>query len=205
MKLTQFTNFEHDDRVEWVMEGLSHQTKAHLAWRFRQWYRSPELLAAIAAPPLREITNQLLPAPAMTESDKRPFTIYSCHDVTILALLYAIGADFLANDHGEGARFWPEYASTLVFELVRKSDENGEDSHVVRILLNGKPVHCVSKEVFFGGSGSSDPLGHGPSSMLLASDFIEIVEKLEDAGGYNRNKVDAEDSGKERDMSNWTG
>lgn len=205
MKLTQFTDFEHDDRYEWFMESLSYQTKAHLAWRFRQWYKSPRLLAAIAAPPLREITDQLLPTPGMSECEKRPFTIYSCHDVTILALLYAIGADFLAKDDGEGSRFWPSYASTLVFELVRKSDENCDDSHLVRVLLNGKPVRCVSKDSYFGGSGSSDPLGHGPSSMLLANDFIEIVEKLEAAGGYSREKVDAEDTKAERDMSNWTG
>ena len=68
-------------------------------------------MAAIAAPPLREIADQLLHATTLGAKERRPFTIYSCHDVTILALLYGIGADFLAgDDRAPWRNFWPEYS-----------------------------------------------------------------------------------------------
>jgi hypothetical protein len=115
IEYSRFSDFEHETQIEQTLEALSHQTKAHLAWRFREWYKSNRLLAAIAAPPLREIANQILPTISLHESERRPFSIYSCHDVTILALLYGIGADFLAGDDGAGYRsFWPGYSSTLV-------------------------------------------------------------------------------------------
>eukprot|EP00980_Cylindrotheca_fusiformis_P023862 scaffold11076_cov122-Cylindrotheca_fusiformis.AAC.6 len=121
VKYSQFSDFEHDIGVEQTLSAMAHQTKAHLAWRFRQWYKSPMLLSTIAAPPLREIANQLLHAKSMGEIERHPFTIYSCHDVTILAILYGIGADFLAGDEAGGfRRFWPEYSSTL----VRASSQN---------------------------------------------------------------------------------
>ena len=84
---SKFSSFEHDDRVEQTLTAMSHQTLTHLAWRFRQWYKSPPLLAAIAAPPLREIARQLISTPTLGVGERRPFVVYSCHDVTILSLL----------------------------------------------------------------------------------------------------------------------
>ena len=93
--------------------------------------------------------------------------MYSCHDVTILSLLYALGADFLADEESATWReYWPAYASTLVIELVRLDDQDdnvttatgssssssssnkkkvegpisNDDRHVVRVLLNGQVV-----------------------------------------------------------------
>lgn len=77
VELSRFSDFEHDDAVEQTLSAMSYQTKAHLAWRFRQWYKSPRLLATIAAPPLREIAHQLLHAKSMGPVDRHPFTIYS--------------------------------------------------------------------------------------------------------------------------------
>jgi hypothetical protein len=50
LELSRFSDFEHDDRVESILEAMAHQTTSHLAWRFRQWYKNPTLLANIAAP-----------------------------------------------------------------------------------------------------------------------------------------------------------
>jgi hypothetical protein len=77
IELSRFSDFEHDDGIEQTLSAMSHQTRAHLAWRFRQWYKSPRLLATIAAPPLREIANQLLAAKSMGAIERHPFTIYS--------------------------------------------------------------------------------------------------------------------------------
>lgn len=50
LELSRFSDFEHDDRIESTLEAMAHQTTTHLAWRFRQWYKNPALLANIAAP-----------------------------------------------------------------------------------------------------------------------------------------------------------
>lgn len=179
----RFTDFEHDDRVEQTLAAMSHQTLAHLAWRFRQWYQNKRLLAAIAAPPLREICDQLAATPELQAGEKRPFVIYSCHDITILGLLYGIGADFLADDHSASWRFWPVYGSHLAFELVRiKEGPSTLNSHVVRVLLNGTPVISVSPT---SSQKSTSPVGRGPENLLLVDDFSRVVSSLEDAGGHD--------------------
>ncbi|KAL3903673.1 MAG: hypothetical protein SGILL_010357, partial [Bacillariaceae sp.] len=207
LELSRFSDFEHDDRIESMLAAMAHPTTTHLAYRFRQWYKNPKLLANIAAPPLREICNQLMEASNLVDqSQQRPFTIYSCHDITILGLLYGIGAEFLSGDETGGWRFWPPYASSLVFELVRIPSEsnNNEDLHVVRVLLNGKPVLSVVKdhEYWCGGSRQA---GSGPCKMLYAEDFNSIVSALEKAGGrtdYMSRESTPNVSG---DMSSWTG
>lgn len=181
----KFTDYDDDDRVEQTLSAMSHQTLAHLAWRFRQWYMNKRLLAAVAAPPLREITEQMERTPMLGVNDKRPFVIYSCHDVTILGLLYGIGADFLADELSNEWRFWPQYGSTLAFELVRIVDGVGTsdtDSHVVRILLNGVPVRSVE---FDPERRLKIPVGHGPEEMMWIHDFADMVTQLEEEGGLD--------------------
>ena len=97
LTLTKFSDFETDE-YEQTLQAMSYPTLAHLSWRFRKWYQHERLLAVIAAPPLREITNQIVRTPHLSMIERHPFVIYSCHDITILGLLYAIGADFLAID-----------------------------------------------------------------------------------------------------------
>jgi hypothetical protein len=100
-----FSDFEHDSRVEQTLAAMKYPTLRHLAWRFRQWYHNARLLATIAAPPLREVVQQMLDTvtrdldlhlklesgaddvPAAKDR-RQPFVLYSCHDVTILGLLY---------------------------------------------------------------------------------------------------------------------
>jgi len=129
INLSQFTDFENDDRVTSTLHAMSHPTLAHLSWRFRKWYQHERLLAVIAAPPLREIADQILKTPDLSSHERRPFVIYSCHDITILGLLYGVGADFLAVDDAErndvgSWRWWPPYASNLVFEVCNASVRN---------------------------------------------------------------------------------
>ena len=155
---------------------------SHLAWRFREWYRCPRLLAAVAAPPLKEVMRHMMDtvanATAVTPGgagDRRPFVTYSCHDVTLISLLYGIGADFLVSgeDCGGGElqeedvhlgmddvgkvrdgaqkreswRWWPAYSSTIVFELVRveECDSDGVDGYVIRVILNGETLRIIPR------------------------------------------------------------
>lgn len=141
---------------------------------------------------------------AVGGGERRPFTIYSCHDITILGLLYGIGAEFLAGDDMGGWRFWPPYASSLVFELVRIPDKHHQDAHVVRVLLNGRPVFSVRKDEQYW-EGTSQSAGRGPLRMLYADDFNTVVTNLEKAGG-RKNYLSLEDSpSRKGEMSSWTG
>jgi Histidine phosphatase superfamily (branch 2) len=98
LSLSKFSDYEAQEEYEQTLQAMSHTTLAHLSWRFRKWYQHERLLAVIAAPPLREISNQMMQTPQLSATARRPFVLYSCHDITILGLLYAIGADFLAID-----------------------------------------------------------------------------------------------------------
>lgn len=190
VRLSKFTEFEHDDQVEQTLAAMAHQTLTHLAWRFRQWYKNKKLLAVIAAPPLREIADQVAMTPALQAREKHPFVVYSCHDITILGLLYGIGADFLADDEKSQWRFWPKYGSHLIFELVRIRDhplspEDIDDAYVVRVLLNGNPVITAHSEKSASARAKLVYTGNGPEHMLQLKDFLKIVDTLEADGGYD--------------------
>jgi Histidine phosphatase superfamily (branch 2) len=166
LPLAQFSDHKTDPQTEVTLQALSHPTLAHLSWRFRQWYNNKALLATVAAPPLREILHQIETTSQDRSSSRRPFVVYSCHDITILGILYAINAEVLQTDE----RFWPPYGSHLAFELVRCGDE----SHVIRIVLNGQSLRSL--EV-------------GPDSMLRLADATRIVSNLETSGGSDYNAV----------------
>mmetsp|Transcript_15460 Transcript_15460/g.24000 ORF Transcript_15460/g.24000 Transcript_15460/m.24000 type:complete len:483 (+) Transcript_15460:146-1594(+) len=185
---TKFTSLDaHDGVAEAEMQELALPSLAHLSWRFRQWYTSPPLLAAIGAPPLREIELQLKATPSVPAYERRPFTIYSCHDVTILALLYAIGANIVLD---EASHFWPAYATTLAFELVKVDNRDLSDSYIVRILLNGEPITVNSQRI---------------GGMLTMAEFSSIVDKVE--SGATRKKRDGDIQGEKCEESRelWTG
>ena len=99
LTLSRFSDYEAQEEYEQTLQAMSYTTLAHLSWRFRKWYQHERLLAVIAAPPLREIADQMMATPRLGVNARRPFVLYSCHDITILGLLYAIGADFLATDN----------------------------------------------------------------------------------------------------------
>jgi hypothetical protein len=170
--LSAFSDYEgtsDEAEVETLLESLATPVCSHLSWRFREWYACPKLVAAVAAPPFREMLDQMMDVTSITGvGERRPFVVYSAHDVTLLALLYAIGADFLVSgedcggrDMVEGTggthshmvggsisnstqrsmsswRWWPDYSSAIAFELVRLN--SGDTSHIIRVILNGSTL-----------------------------------------------------------------
>jgi len=156
--LTRFlsSNFEEDPEAEQTLQAMKHATISHLASRFRSWYQSPPLLAAMVGPALSEVNfqmNQTINAP---DSARKPFNIYSCHDVTILALLYGIGAEHLAtpselqsigakdSTNEKRLRYWPGYASTLILELVKVEPMGREEEFLVKFRLDDKKIRTVA-------------------------------------------------------------
>lgn len=221
LPLSKFSDFEHDGNAEQILASMTYKAMGHLAWRFRKWYNNPQLLAAISAPPLREIAQQLehlvrksSSIQALQDPDANFLCVYSCHDVTILSLLYALGADFLSDEEGATWReYWPAYASTLVIELVRLDEDDviahdssqkaqgpisNDNRHVIRVLINEKVV--VSTDFLLSkfernkkkAAGMKDMLtppvnllGSGPHNLLTTNEFWKIVTDLESQGEYD--------------------
>lgn len=105
--LSAFSDFEgtsDEAEVEALLESLATPVCSHLSWRFREWYSCPKLVAAVAAPPFQEMLGQMIDVTSMSDGERRPFVVYSAHDVTLLALLYAIGADFLVSGEDCGGK-----------------------------------------------------------------------------------------------------
>ncbi len=202
-----FSKYSHleSDLAEQTLQAISHSVTSHLAWRFRTWYQNPSLLAAISGPPLADINDQIESIINDGSLKKKPFMIYSCHDVTILSLLYGLGSDMLASekelrslglsgsDDEERWRFWPEYASTLVLELLRvESSVNGEEGgYSIKISLNGEPIRPVMA------------LRKG-KEMMNAYDFAQLTSNLNESVPSELKCSKTVDSG-DRDMSGWTG
>ena len=209
LHLSSFSLFHNDHEMDKLLASLRVDTLSHLAWRFRQWYQSPSLLAAIVLAPLREIEMQMKGQVNRLKSnlkDHKPFIIYSCHDVTLLSLLYGIGADFVATedelqevaaptrrDNGEERwKYWPEYATSLIFELVRDDD----DEYFVEIFLNGKPIQLISQ------LQRNGPSKERIDRKIKLDEFTNIINDVE-----NKSHIHAkiEDDQVARDMSTWTG
>jgi hypothetical protein len=174
--LLAFSDHEGKDNeveAEATLESMAIPVMSHLAWRFREWYSSPRLLSSVSCPPLREVLDQMIDAVNRSPGEQRPFVLYSCHDVTLLGILYAIGADFLINGDDCGGtkmqeegrvihcglddgmikghdeetttwRWWPPYSSTIAFELVKTEYEAGVDAqYFIRVVLNGKQLRLI--------------------------------------------------------------
>ena len=221
LPLSKFSDFEHDSDAEQILSAMTYKALGHLAWRFRKWYNNPQLLAAIAAPPLREIAQQLdhlvsksSSIRALQDPCENFLCIYSCHDVTILSLLYALGADFLADEDSAAWReYWPAYASTLLIELVRLDEEYdvsadnsnkenqgpiiNDNRHVIRVVINERVVTSTDFQLAkFERDKTPDaeeetptppanPLGNGPYNLLTMNDFWKVVTDLESQRSYD--------------------
>lgn len=189
---SQFSEFENDSEAERTLEAMEQNTMTHRTWRFRQWYQNPPLLAEIASPALREILEQMQVIPSLGDQERHPFVFYGCHDVTILALLYGIGAEFLADETNGKWRYWPGYGTTLVFELVRIEDDAKKNAYVVRVLLNGRPIRSV-KLLEHQQGNAVEYVGQGPMHLLTVTDFESIITNLETIGGMPHAFVPLED------------
>jgi hypothetical protein len=180
--LSAFSYLACNQDAEQILQSMKHATVSHLATRFRYWYKSPPLLAEMMLPLLTDIYDKMMLYASMTYEDRgvrKPFNIYSCHDVTILGLLYSIEADFLASsddlkshglsklhqEHFERLHYWPEYACTLVIELSKVKAKGKEDEFLIQFLLNGQVVHTMSS------------LRKGQDTMTL-SDFYDLITNM---------------------------
>lgn len=122
-----------------VPQKLRQPTVEYVAWRFQQYYSHRPLLGLVIAPLVQEVlgTLQRMAAAdaAQTALPTSPaprchMSIFSGHDVTVLAFLHALDWP-LVHDPA----WWPPYGCALVFELLEPSKKSGTGEYRVRIRL----------------------------------------------------------------------
>lgn len=156
LKFTAFSELQDKPEEETVLQALYTATVSHLASRFQFWYQGATL-EYMAKPALNEVYSSMMDTIEQDGTGLKPFTIFSCHDVTILALLYGLKAKFTLADeiltsigieHGpteKDRRYWPEYASHLIFELEKVyCSESKSENFRINILLNGSHVETYT-------------------------------------------------------------
>ena len=107
------------EEAMWSSRGA---VERHVVKRFEAWYGSEEILHHAIGRLVRRINTILLDDGDSEQSNivhntgaldsTTRVTLVSGHDITVMPLLYAVG------DWKEGEDDWPNYTSTVVFELL---------------------------------------------------------------------------------------
>ena len=116
--------------AEKEMEKYEDIVKEHLVWRFGKWFGEKELLNQVGGPMIREVAQSVgkggeLAVGVVGKGGTKKFNVYSCHDVSLLGILYALKADVVERDK----MYWPDYGSWISFEVW----DDG-----IKIRLNGE-------------------------------------------------------------------
>ena len=105
------------------------QISKHAAWRWFENLTDKRLIYLAMNKMSRTITETLL------DSQSQRLTIWSAHDSTLIGLLCAFRLQMPAT--------WPEYASSIVVELIEASQASPERTELfVRFSLNGEQLNC---------------------------------------------------------------
>ncbi|KDO35780.1 hypothetical protein SPRG_18914 [Saprolegnia parasitica CBS 223.65] len=108
---------------------LAKPTIDHLSLRFQQYYTDPVILRLVATGLVTELLDQMEQSMAGGATHvKEAIRIYSGHDVSLLALLYALDTSLVQP-------FWPDYSAAVVLEL----HQDGTD-WLVRVTLDNEVV-----------------------------------------------------------------
>lgn len=106
--------------------------RQHLVDRYSVYFSHNEKIINFIYPMIRDINDQLNEFDSNKDSASS-MTIFSCHDVNILALLYALKSIIITN---KDQPFWPHYGDTLAFEFT-------DDSNKVNVFYNEKPLEMT--------------------------------------------------------------
>ncbi|CAM9248854.1 unnamed protein product [Ascophyllum nodosum] len=126
-------------RVAPELDALGTDTIRQLTWRFGRFYGKREMLRMMAGPLLEHVVQcamtsssagvydseetRVSPAAGGEAAKVSSVVSSSCHDVTILALLYAMQSDLIDDED-----YWPPYGSTIIFAV---SETRGQEQGVV--------------------------------------------------------------------------
>mmetsp|Transcript_28513 Transcript_28513/g.27310 ORF Transcript_28513/g.27310 Transcript_28513/m.27310 type:complete len:430 (-) Transcript_28513:191-1480(-) len=153
----------HNLPVHEGTEEYSAIVKSHLGLRYSHYYANMEHLAHAAVPLLEDLERSIISHKIQSNTEIRNhdlfpsnngifLNLFSGHDCNLLCLLYALKADIVRNSESKidlysqsdcSSIFWPDYGSSLVFEVsghnVLNEKENGEGV-IITAYLDLKPL-----------------------------------------------------------------
>ena len=179
------------EQTMWSSRGA---VESHVVKRFEAWYGSKEILHHAIGRLVRRINSILLDDGDSEQSNivhntgaldsTTRVTLVSGHDITVMPLLYAVG------DWKEGEDDWPNYTSTVIFELLEPTtgkapaeDEEPLDvgTKYVRgfyypgVLSESGEVEGIRvREVMFGDDEGVHSLGKRRKHVPLA-EFVNLL------------------------------
>jgi len=96
----------HDDLLQY--EDI---VRRHMVSRYRVYLSHYEKFGHFVSPMIVDVNEQIKLYDKHDNSKSNSLSIFSCHDVNLLGLLYAIKANIINHPN-----FWPYYGDTLTFE-----------------------------------------------------------------------------------------
>ena len=111
----------HNIPIDPQIASHSEAVKRHLSYRFGHYCTNKHHLAHICVPLLKDLRSALM---TILTKDAPPhevsLTIFSGHDISILALLYCFQAHMVTSSKSTSS-FWPKYGSSLLFDVRQSS------------------------------------------------------------------------------------
>ena len=99
----------HDAPIDDDMIIHEQTVSSFMLHRFHMYYSDPHFLAHASQSMLNDIIKVI-----KKETSRDELHVFSCHDVTILALLHALSVKDISS--------WPPYGATLLFEINSENE-----------------------------------------------------------------------------------
>ncbi|CAK4510260.1 unnamed protein product [Aphanomyces euteiches] len=118
-------------------EPFAKETIDHLAFRFHHFYSNLPILRHVAATLADRVISEMQQTIESDDGVER-VRIYSGHDVSVLALLYA-------TENIMDSSFWPDYSAAMTIELYQGDDDG---KWIVETTLDGHSLGRIDVDSF---------------------------------------------------------
>ena len=131
----------HDVSIAPQIASYTEPVKRHLTFRYGHYCTNKHHLAHICVPLLLDLRSALVTILSEDSPNDVSLSIFSGHDVSILALLYCFQAKMVTSSSStvspafSSSSFWPMYGSSLVFD-VRPTSSSSNTSTSTSALVD---------------------------------------------------------------------
>jgi len=121
----------HDIKIHDDLVAYENIVRQHLINRYDVYLNHHEKFGNFVFPMIQDINDQIKEFDIKDCNINSPcLAVFSCHDVNILGLLYALKANMIKN-----ATFWPYYGDTIILER--------DASNKINVYYNDKPLEMT--------------------------------------------------------------
>lgn len=138
----------HDIPIDPQIVIHSEAVKRHLSYRFGHYCTNRHHLAHICVPLLKDLRSALMKILSIKDGphEEVSLTIFSGHDISILALLYCFQAPMVTSPTSSSltassSSFWPKYGSSLIFDVRQPTSmSSSSTSAMVDVYYDLEPL-----------------------------------------------------------------